>query len=116
MYKFPEARKYKRTEKRYITRFQVKSNEDKVYKEWDMVAIANLSAGGIFFYSIENLEVGTTMNLKIGLSHSHPSITCVGRVIRAKRQLDTSLVGFAIQFTEIDEHIVEVINNIVEEK
>ena len=56
------------------------------------------------------------MNLKIGLSHSQPSITCVGRVIRAKRQLDTSLVGFAIQFTEIDEHIVEVINNIVEEK
>jgi|SaaInlV_200m_DNA_2_1039689.scaffolds.fasta_scaffold35835_3 hypothetical protein len=116
MYKFPEARKYKRTEKRHVTRFQVKPNEDKVFKEWDMVAIANLSAGGIFFYSIENLGVGTTLDLKIGLSHSHHSITCVGRVIRAKRQLDTSLVGFAIQFTEIDEQDKEVINNTVEEK
>ena len=116
MYKFPDARKYKRTEKRYITRFQVKSNEDKVYKEWDMVAIANFSAGGLFFYAIENLEVGAILDLKIGLSYDHSSITCVGRVIRSKRQLDTSVIGFAIQFTEIDEHIVELINNIVEEK
>ena len=116
MYKFPEARKYKRTEKRHITRFQVKSNENKVFKEWDMVAIANLSAGGIFFYSIENLEVGTILDLKIGLSYDHPSIKCIGRVVRSKRQLDTSVVGFAIQFTEIDEQDKEVINNTVEEK
>jgi len=116
MYMFPDARKYIRTEKRYITRFQVKSDIDNVFKEWDMVAIANLSAGGIFFYSVENLEVGTTMDLKIGLSHSHPSIICIGRIIRAKRQPGTSVIGFAIQFTEIDKHSVEVINNAIEEK
>jgi len=116
MYKLPEARKYKRTEKRYITRFQVKSNNDKVFKEWDMVAIANLSAGGIFFYAIENMEVGTILDLKIGLSYDHPSVKCVGRVVRTKRDLNASVIGFAIQFTEIDKHSVEVINNAIEEK
>ncbi len=115
MYKFPEARKYFRTVKPFITRFQVKSDEDRIHKEWDMVAIVNLSAGGIFFYAIENLEVGTILDLKIGLSHDHPSIACVGKVVRTKRHLDTSVVGFAIQFTEIDEHVVEVINNVVDE-
>ncbi len=76
-----------------------------------MVAIVNLSAGGIFFYAIENLEIGTILDLKIGLSHDHTSIACVGKVVRTKRHLDTSVVSFAIQFTEIDEHVVEVINN-----
>ncbi len=116
MYKFPEARKYNRTDEPYITRFQVKSNEDKVFKEWDMVAIANMSAGGLFFYAIKNLEVGTILDLKIDLSLHHNSITCVGKVVRAKRHLDTSVVGFAIQFTEIDEHIVELINKSIEKE
>jgi len=111
MYKFSEARKDPRIANPYITRFRVKSIADINYNEWDMVAIVNLSAGGIFFYTLENLKVGTTLDLKIGFSHTHPSIICVGKIIRARRHLGTSIVGCAIQFTEIDDHIIEVIND-----
>jgi hypothetical protein len=116
MYKVPYTRKHVRIEKPYITRFNVKSSEEMISSDWDMVAVINLSAGGLFFYAKKNLEVDTILDLKIGFSLSHPSILCVGKVIRAKRHLDTSIIGFAIQFTVIDEHIKEVINNTVKEK
>ncbi len=116
MYKFSETRKHPRIANPFITRFRVKSNEDMTYTDWDMVAIVNLSAGGIFFYTVENHEVGTILDLKIGFSYTHPSIICVGKIIRAQRYLDTSIIGFAIQFTEIDDHIIEVINDKVKKK
>ena len=113
MNRIPESRKYVRIEKPYITRFQVQSNEEMISSDWDMVAVINLSAGGIFFYARKNFEVGTILDLRVGFSLSHPSIKCVGRVIRAKRHLDTSIIGFAIEFTEIDEQIKKEISNIV---
>jgi len=82
-------------------------------KEWDMVTTNNLSANGIFFFTDRNLEVGTILELKIGFSLSHPSIICVGKVIRMRRHMDTSTIGFAIVFTEIDEQIKKQISNIV---
>ena len=116
MYRISERRKYPRIEKPYITQFQVKINADMICKEWDMVVVINLSASGIFLYAKKNLEVGTILNIKIGFSLSHPSIICVGKIIRAKRHLDTSIIGFAIQFTEIDDHIIEVINDKAKKK
>jgi len=111
MYKFSEARKHPRIANPYITRFRVKSNNDIIYSDWDMVAIVNLSAGGIFFYTLENHEVGTILDLKIGFSYTHPSIICVGKIIRTNKHLNTSINGLAIQFIEIDDHIIEVIND-----
>ncbi|MBC8550241.1 MAG: PilZ domain-containing protein [Candidatus Brocadiales bacterium] len=110
-----ESRKYVRIEKPYITRFQVQSNEEMICSDWDMIAVINLSAGGIFFYARKNLEVGTILDLRVGFSFSHPSIKCVGRVIRAKRHLDTSIIGFAIEFTEINEQIKKEICKTVSE-
>ncbi|MBT3355192.1 MAG: PilZ domain-containing protein [Candidatus Scalindua sp.] len=115
MYKIPETRKHVRIEKPYITRFNVKSSEQMIFNDWDMVAVINLSAGGLFFYAKKNLEVGTILDLKIGFSLSNPSIICNGKVIRAKRHLDTSIIGFAIEFTQITEHARKAINNTVEE-
>ena len=115
MYRISERRKYPRIEKPYITRFKVKINADMIFKEWENVAVINLSAGGIFLYVKKNLEVGTILNLKIGFSPSHPSIISVGRVIRMKRAPVTPKTAFAIEFTEINKQIREVINNIIEE-
>ena len=113
-YKIPEVRKYKRVEKPYITWLQTKPNKNKICKDWIMVAVINLSAGGIFFYTNKNLEVGTILDLKIGLSSSRHPIICDGRVIR-KMHRNTSIMGFTIEFTEIDEHIIEMINSTVDE-
>ncbi len=85
MYNIPERRKYVRIEKPYITTFRVKPCDDIVTKDWNTAAAINFSAGGIFFYASVNLEVGTILDLKIGVSRSHPSIICVGKVLRAKR-------------------------------
>ncbi len=115
MNKISELRKHARIEKPYITRFRVKSNENMNYNDWDMVAIVNLSAGGIFFYGFENLEVGTILDLKIGISYTHPSIICVGKIIRTKKHLDTSISSFAIRFTEIDKHIAKETNSTITE-
>ncbi len=114
MYKFPERRKYVRIENPYLIRFRVKTYDDIVTKDWDMVVIVNLSAGGIFFYYNTNLEVGTLLDLKIDFSRSYPTIICVGKVIRVKRHLNTCIIGHSIEFTEIDEQIKKMINKSLE--
>jgi len=115
MNKFPNDREYIRVVKPYIVRFRVKADEtlNMISKEWDMVTTNNFSAKGIFFFANRNLEVGTILELKIGFSLSHPSIICVGKVIRTRRHMGTSTIGFAIVFTEIDEQIKKEISNIV---
>ncbi len=112
MYKISENRKYKRIEKSYITRFRIKPYETQEdgFTDWDMVALNNLGAGGVFFHTRSSLETGTTLDLKIGFSKSMPCIKCVGRVTRTKRHFGTPILGIAIEFAEIDEHIKEVLN------
>ncbi len=116
MFKIAELRKHVRIEKPYIARFLVQSNDDVISSDWNMVAVDNLSAGGIFFYALENMKVGTILDLKIDLSRGHCSIICTGKIVREKRIMDTSVVGFGIEFTEIDEYIAEAINNTSEQK
>jgi hypothetical protein len=112
MYKISEKRKYKRIERPYMTRFRIKPYNDKdmVSKDGDMVAVNNLGAGGICFHTRKSLEIGTALDLKISFSISAPSIKCVGRVVRAKRHLDTSIFRIAIVFTEIEDHLKEILN------
>ena len=110
MNKIPERRKHVRIKTPYITRFRVKPYDDMVSKDLDTVTAFNLSAGGIFFYTKIDLEIGTIMYLKIGVSRSHPSIICVGKVIRAKRYQDISTYGYSIEFTEINEQIRKMID------
>ncbi|MCP4264064.1 MAG: PilZ domain-containing protein [Candidatus Brocadiaceae bacterium] len=112
MYDTTQKRRYTRIEHPYITRFRVKPNAtvDMAQVYWDMVAVNNLSAGGLFFHARKDWDVGMILDLKIGFSISRPSILCVGKVIRTKRHLNTSIIGFAIEFTEIDKHIKEVIH------
>jgi hypothetical protein len=114
MNKIPERRKHVRIKTPYITRFRVKPYDDMVSKDLDTVAAFNLSADGIFFYTKIDLEVGTITYLKIGVSRSHPSIICVGKVIRAKRHPALSINGYSIEFTEIDEQIKKMINKSLE--
>ncbi len=119
MNKLPNDREYVRVVKPYIVKFRVKEDEtmNMVSKEWDMVTTNNFSAKGIFFFSNRNLEVGTILELNIDFSHFHPyhpSIICVGKIIRMRKHMDTSTIGFAIEFTEIDEQAKKIISKIAE--
>jgi hypothetical protein len=112
MYKISENRKYKRIEKPYITRFRIKpyKTQDINSKDWDMVAVNNLGAGGIFFYARRDFGIGTALDLKIGFSKTNPCIKCVGRVVRATRHFDTIVFGIAIEFTEINKQIKKILD------
>ena len=112
MYKFLEKRKYKRIKRPYVTSFRIKQDEieDMISTDWDMIAVNNLGAGGVFFHASRNMEVGTTLDLKISFSTFTPPIKCRGRVTRIKRYLNTFMFGIATEFTEIDENIKEMIN------
>ncbi len=109
MYDIAEKRRFKRIEKPYMTRFRIKPGGI-----WDMVAVNDVGAGGIFFNSSNNLEVGTILDLKIGFSKSAPAIKCDGVVTRVIRHPDTLLFGIGTVFSKIDEHVKEMINKVAE--
>jgi hypothetical protein len=75
----------------------------------------NISAGGIFFYYMKELEIGTLLDLKIYVPNSILIINCVGEVIRIDKSQHTSMFGIAIKFTEIGEQEKEIINTTVQE-
>ncbi len=111
-----ERRKFKRVEKPYITRFRVKPDEvhDMVPTYWDMVAVNDLCAGGVFFNASRNLEIGTILDLRISFSTSTPPVKCVGKVARVKKHLNTFIYGIVTEFTETNERIKEIINKTAE--
>ncbi len=47
--------------------------------------------------------------MKIGFSRYHPTVICVGKVIRVKRHLDSCIIGYAVELTEIEEQKKKVI-------
>lgn len=124
---FMEKRKYKRIElERWkykeivspcITRFRVKQSDSQETSsiEWNIVAVKNLSAGGIMFnYYRKNLDVGSLLELKIDFIKSTPTISCSGRVVRIENAHTNSMFRIATEFTEIDEQDREIINTTVE--
>jgi hypothetical protein len=112
MYEGAEKRKYKRIEKPYMVRFQIKQYKGLEIStaEWDMVALKDLSTGGVLFNYNKNLGIGTVLDLKIGFSTSTPPLKCAGIVIRVKEQQYTSIFGIAVAFTEIGAQEKEMIN------
>ncbi len=70
MYKGQERRKYKRIEKPYMARFQIRSDEAQEMEsdDWDSVTLRNLSAGGTYFFHKKDLGIGTLLDLKIDVS------------------------------------------------
>ena len=112
MYEGAEKRKYKRIEKPYVVRFQIKQYKGLEIStaEWDMVALKDLSTGGVLFNYNKNLGIGTVLDLKIGFSTSAPPLECAGIVTRVKEQQYTSIFGIAVAFTEIGAQEKEMIN------
>ena len=106
-----DRRKYQRVEKPIIIRFRIRPQKGQkmTSSDWDMVGVNDLSAGGLFFNSSDNIEIGTVLDLKIGFSTSTVPVNCMGIVIRIKKHPHTSIFGIATAFTEIEEHEKEMI-------
>jgi hypothetical protein len=124
---FIEQRKYKRIELekwKYkeitspcIARFRAKQYEGQEMSsiEWNIVAVKDLSAGGMMFNYYEmNLGFGSVLELKIDFIKSKPSINCFGRVVRIEEAHINSMFHIAIEFIEINDLDREIINTTVE--
>ncbi len=113
-----EKEKYKEIVSPCIARFRVKQcdGQESSFLEWDIVAVKNLSAGGIKFnYYNVNLGYGSLLELKIDFIKSIPTINCIGRVIRIEEETQyNSMFRIATEFTEIDDKERETINTTVE--
>ncbi len=127
MKNFTEKRKYKRIELdkcKYkeivspcIARFRVKQlcSREMPPLDWNIVAVKNLSAEGIKFnYYIENLEIGSPIDVKIEFIKSISTISCIGRVVRIEDAYVNSMFRIDVDFTEIDDKEREIINATVE--
>ncbi len=82
--------------------------------DWDMVAVKNLSAGGMLFNYNKNQKIDSLLDLKIDISESIPPINCVGKIIRIEESQPHSMCRIATEFTEIDKQEKEMINTTVE--
>jgi CheY-like chemotaxis protein len=129
VYNDTEKRKHERMEpktSKCFARFRVKQYEGQEISspDWDIVAVKNLSTGGMLFNYHKNLEIGSLMDLTIDISEYTPTINCVGRVIRIEefQSLSTqdvqplhSMRCIATEFTEISKQERETIDITVEE-
>jgi hypothetical protein len=115
MHNNAERRKHQRVEKPIIIRFRIRpeNGQEMASSKWDMVGVNDLSAGGLFFNSSNNIKDGTILDLKIGFSTSSTSIQCTGMVTRVKKQPDTSIFGIAAAFMNIAESEKELINKFI---
>ncbi len=100
-----ERRKYQRVEKPVIIIFRTRSENDHkiASSEWDMLGGNDLRVGGLFFNSSNNVQDGTVLDLKIGVSTSSSPVECTGIVTRVKEQANTSIFGIAAAFMDIAE-------------
>jgi hypothetical protein len=116
MYEGQKRRKYKRIEKLHMTKVRVKQHEchETVSTGWNVVTLRDLGAAGLFFYSKEDLRLGSLLDFKIDISDSSPTINCIGEIIRIEKSNPPSKFGIATEFTEIDEKEKEMINTTVE--
>ena len=110
-----ERRRHHRVEKPIIIRFRIRPENrlETASSEWDMVGVNDLSAGGLFFNSSNNIQDGTILDLKIGFSTSLTPVQCTGMVTRVKKQQGTSVFGIAAAFMNITGSEKELIHRFV---
>ncbi|MDR4504163.1 MAG: hypothetical protein MRK01_05120 [Candidatus Scalindua sp.] len=127
MYSLPEKRKYARIElenRKYkeietpcIARFHTRQSKDNDNRspEWDIVAVKNLSAGGMVFTYYKDLGIDSILHVKFGITQSMPHISCVGRIVRIEERQHLSGYCTAIEFIEISAESKEELKVTIEE-
>ncbi|GJQ60730.1 MAG: PilZ domain-containing protein [Candidatus Scalindua sp. AMX11] len=117
MQNLSEKREYKRREIPVLARFRVKKYKGQEMSPfyWEMVSVKNVSAGGLLFYYNRNLGSDSLLDLKIDISYTTPTISCVGKVVRIEEPQPHSLFRIAASFSELSKEEKELINKTIEE-
>ncbi len=116
MYQGSDRRKYKRVKKPFLVNFQIRRHgaleED---RDWDMVAVLNLGAGGILFYYNKKIGEGVFLDLKINYSPEKPPIKCLGKVIRTEKLEHAYMFLIAVILLDMSEEDRKLLVDVVEE-
>lgn len=117
MYLGAERRKFKRIRKPFIVQFHIRPHvtDKRSSKNWDMVAVLDLGAGGALFYYNKKIEVDSTLDMKVNVSLYKDPVVCTGKVIRVIELGYSYMFLVAVVFSDIDKKESEMINRIAEE-
>jgi hypothetical protein len=90
--------------------------------KWDVVTIRNVSPGGLSFNYTQKFEIGTILELDIGLSSVVGTVHCLATVRRVdemppkRPDLQTIPVyGIAVQFNDLPDDKKEAIERLIKE-
>lgn len=122
-----ESEEHKRSSDRlkhpFIAKFRVYAQDPAQAKpRWDVVTIRNVSPGGLSFNYTQKFEIGTVLELDIGLSSTVGTVHCLATVRRVdevppkRPDLQTiSVYGIAVQFNDLPEDKKEAIERLIKE-
>ncbi|RKY43545.1 MAG: type II/IV secretion system protein [Candidatus Omnitrophota bacterium] len=95
-----EKRIYPRLDKKLNVKYKVIKSEKKDIAEEKLTLTENISAGGIAFLALEELNRGSLIEVEIDLMDGQPPIQCLSRVIWTKR-LDSGEYEVGICFLDL---------------
>ena len=95
-----EQRRYKRIARSFSISLKPKSGP--LSGAWNMVAVKNISAGGILFNYQEILSVGTELDFKINFGLDRDPIQCEGTIVRCHTVDPPAMYEVAATFHKIN--------------
>jgi c-di-GMP-binding flagellar brake protein YcgR len=104
------TRQYKRFRAAYLVKYQVKGKE-----EPRITNIVDMSAGGIRFWSPEQLPESSILNLSIYIPPLERSIQAWAQVLRVRRAKEGGLLYYvAVSFVDLKPEDKEAVNQFAE--
>ncbi|MDP8258359.1 MAG: PilZ domain-containing protein [Candidatus Aadella gelida] len=116
MYEGAERRKYKRITRPFVARFRIltEDGDGGLFPGWDIVNVQDLSAGGILFNYDDRIAEDSKLEFKLNIPTIDKPVGCVGKVVCAIKEPNSSRVRIASVFTEIDFVTKDEINRFAE--
>jgi hypothetical protein len=81
-----------------------------MHSDWIPVQGDDLGATGIVFQYKSDIEFGTLLELKITLPRTTTTVHCIGKVIRTRKPLHSSLFCITTEFIKISEQDKAIIH------
>lgn len=116
-------RSFDRLRHPFLAKFRIYADSPGEEKsKWDVVTIRNVSPGGLSFNYTQKFEIGTIVELDIGLSSVVGTVHCLATVCRVdemppkRPDLKTIPVyGIAVKFNDLPEDKKEAIERLIKE-
>lgn len=100
-----EQRVFTRLKTHHLIKYRVISSKEKT-----LSFVRNISAGGVLFYSEEELPLESTLEMKISIPPRVEPVNVIARIVRSNPLKKIGGYEYGVEFVHIDEEDREVIN------